>query len=98
MPKRREPKASAATTTKPQPSAEQIEAFAAAADGGATETKPEDKPLNPNANRDFKAIRVPFNEYEFLKLEEATQATGRTKLNFIRYAILKLAEEVQKGS
>jgi len=95
MPIRREPKASSTTTVKSQPSTKQIEAFAAAADGGIPE--PERNPLNPNAKRDFKAIRVPFNEYEFLKLEEAIQETGRTKLNFIRYAVLKLAKEVQKG-
>lgn len=96
MPKRREPRARISTATENQPSAEQIEAFAAAADGGILQNEQKKKPtLDPQAKRDFKAIRVPFNEYEYLQLEEATQVTGRTKLNFIRYAMLKMAEETQ---
>lgn len=96
MVKRREPQATAA---KYEPTAEQIEAFAAAADGGSVKTIPEPAAkgaLDPNANRDYKAIRVPFNEFEFSKLEELALLTGRTKLNLIRWAMLKLAEDVQK--
>jgi hypothetical protein len=89
MVKRREP-----TATQRKPTTAEIEAFAAGADGGQT-TAPA---LDPNANRDYKAIRVPFNEYEFSKLEELASKTGRTKLNVIRWAMLKLSEEVQKGS
>ncbi|ERS87052.1 hypothetical protein Q672_13285 [Marinobacter sp. EVN1] len=96
MVKRREPQAT--TNAKREPTPEQIEAFAAAADGGSPAKKPTPKAdLDPNANRDYKAIRVPFNEYEFTKLEELATKTGRTKLNVIRWAILKLAEEVQEG-
>jgi predicted transcriptional regulator len=87
MVKRREPPVTATTTTA---TAEAIEAFAAGADGGKHQTKPD---LDPNANRDYKAIRVPFNQYEFEKLEELAKKTGRTKLNVIRWAILKMAEE-----
>lgn len=91
MVKRREP-----ATTKRQPTQEEIEAFASGADGGNTKQSQELKPtLDPNAKREFKAIRVPFNEYEYLKLEEVATKTGRTKLNVIRWAILKLAEEAQ---
>ena len=68
------------------PSKDAIEAFAS----GADTLSP---PLNKNASRNFKAIRVPFNEYEYLKLEEASKKTGRTKLNFIRRAILQLADK-----
>jgi hypothetical protein len=96
MVKRREPQATAA---RREPTAEQIEAFAAAADGGSVKTTSVavSKPaLDPNANRDYKAIRVPFNEFEFSKLEELALLTGRTKLNLIRWAMLKLAEDVQK--
>ncbi len=95
MVKRREPRA-LSSVAKQQPSPEQVEAFAAAADGGSRH-QPEQF-LDPNAKRDYKAIRVPFNEYEFSKLEELAQRTGRTKLNAIRWAILKLSEEEEKGT
>lgn len=96
MVKRREPKAST-----PQPTAEQIEAFVSGAEDGplvpsaqpVTDVKPA---LNQNAIRDYKAIRVPFNEYEHQQLEIASQLSGRTKLNFMRYAMLKLAKEIQE--
>ena len=95
MVKRREPKAST-----PQPTAEQIEAFVAGAEDGSLvpQHKADAQPpaLNQNAIRDYKAIRVPFNEYEHQQLEIASQLSGRTKLNFIRYAMLKLAKEIQE--
>lgn len=91
MVKRREPQASAALV-KHQPTPEEVEAFAAGADGGAA--IPEKKAtIDPDANRDYKAIRVPFNEYEYNILEAAARKAGRTKLNYIRWAILKMAEE-----
>ena len=86
MVKRREPP----LTGNVKPTIEAIEAFAAGADGGAP-TLPQH--LSPSAKKDFKAIRVPFNQYEFQKLEELARKTGRTKLNAIRWAILKLAED-----
>ena len=93
MVKRREPQATAATLARRQPTPEQVEEFASLADGDTAQTKTK-APLDPNANRDYKAIRVPFNEYEYQILEEAAKKTGRSKLNYIRWAILKFAEEV----
>lgn len=95
MVKRREPKAST-----PKPTAQQIEAFVAGAEDGplvsSTQTDTQQPALNQNAIRNYKAIRVPFNEYEHQQLEIASQLSGRTKLNFIRYAMLKLAKEIQE--
>ena len=70
---------------------EQIEAFGAGAEVLENENVVQ---LDNNAPRSYKAIRVPFNEYEFRQLEKASVQTGRTKLNFIRRAILLLADEV----
>ncbi|ADW76653.1 hypothetical protein Rahaq_5080 (plasmid) [Rahnella aceris] len=68
--------------------AEKIEAFAAQA-----ESKPIQKPvLSKDAKRDFKAIRVPFNEYEFTQLEALCEKTQRSKLNMIRHALSFYAE------
>lgn len=50
--------------------------------------------LDPDANRDFKAIRIPFNEYEYRTLEETAKRTGRSKSNLIRWAILKMYQEI----
>ncbi len=63
-----------------------VEAFAAQADnpGGSL--------TDPDAPRSFKKINVPFNEYEFKILEEATKRAGRSKLNFIRFAILEASK------
>lgn len=91
MVKRREPQAS---TSKPRPTQEQIEAFASGADNNIPTPKKTEP--DPTAKRDFKAIRVPFNEYEYKILDEAAPKTGRTKLNFIRWAILKMAEDLKK--
>ena len=76
-----------------QPTPEEIEAFASGAGDGKTEM---DRSLDPDAKHDFKSILVPFNKYEYTKLEAAAKETGRSRLNFIRRAILKLAEEVHK--
>lgn len=81
MPKRREPGALAPTN-------EQVEAFAAGAE--LAPAKPD-----PAAPHDFKALRVGLNEYEYQILEEASRRAGRSKLNFIRYAVLKMAEELE---
>lgn len=88
MVKRREPPA---VSRAKEPTPEAIEAFAAAVDGIPERAAPE-----PKAKRDYKAIRVPFNEYEFEQLEVLANKTGRSKLNAIRWAILKMAEDVQK--
>lgn len=80
MVKRRPPK------TNSQATPEAVEAFAAAAETVA-------QPLDPNAKRDFKQIRVVFNEYEFRELEQLAQKTGRSRLNTIRWAIHQLAQQ-----
>ena len=95
MVKRRSPKAIGLNLVKPQPTAEQIEEFAAGAEGGVPFEKPKAPELDQDANRDYKAIRFPFNQYEYEQLEIASKLSGRTKLNFMRYAMLKLAKEIQ---
>ena len=67
---------------------EAIESFGNEADG----TTP---PLNPSAKRDFKSIRVPFNEYEYKQLVKGAELSGRSKLNFMRFAMLKLTIELK---
>ncbi len=91
MVKRREPKA-----ITPEPLAEQMEAFVSGAEDGQLVTLIDTPVINKNAIRDYKAIRVPFNEYEYQQLEIASQLSGRTKLNFIRYAMLQLAKQIQE--
>ena len=93
MPKRREP-ALAIKEAPNTPTPAQIEAFAAGADGEVTT---QNAILDSDATRDFKAIRLPFNEYEYRQLEEASRRTGRSKLNFIRYAMLRLAAELSEN-
>ncbi|PLR34639.1 hypothetical protein CYR55_14645 [Chimaeribacter californicus] len=68
-----------------------IEAFAAQADHIVTAEPMHDK----DAKRDYKAIRVPFNEYEFAQLEALCEKTQRSKLNMIRYALAFYAEHGQ---
>ncbi len=46
-------------------------------------------PKNPHAPRNFKALRLPFNEYEWDMLEEGCEITGRSKLNLLREALLE---------
>jgi hypothetical protein len=93
MVKIREPKANAANAVNLQPTPDQVEAFAALADGGDQLKKHQH---NKIAIRDYKAIRIPFNQYEYEQLEAASKLSGRSKLNFMRYAMLKLAKEVQE--
>lgn len=73
-----------------------IEQFAAGADGGAPIKQAKAAEPDQNANRDYKAMRVPFNQYEHEQLELGAKLSGRTKLNFMRYAMLKLAKELQE--
>lgn len=63
--------------------AEKIEAFAALAEN----TPVEKRSLSKEAKRDYKAIRVPFNEFEFIQLESLCEKTQRSKLNMIRHAL-----------
>ena len=69
----------------------QVEQFAAAADGAPTRN------LAPSAPRTHKKINVPFNEYEFQQLEEAAVRAGRSKLNFLRWAMLEQAKRDVQG-
>ncbi len=96
MVKRREPKASTLNLVPSQPTNEQIEAFAAGAEGGSTIEQAKDNEPNQNAIRDYKAIRVPFNQYEYEQLESASKLSGRSKLNVIRYAMLQFAKELRE--
>lgn len=68
-----------------------IEAFAA---GAETTTGELDAGPDPDAKRDYKALRVPFNEYEYRVLESVSKKTGRSKLNAIRWAIREMDKRV----
>jgi len=91
MVKRREPKAS---SVKAEPTSEQIEAFASGAERGKPETQKAN--LDPEQPRKFKTISVPFNEYEYTQLLKGVELTGRTKLNFMRHAMLSLVKALQE--
>ena len=96
MVKRRSPKASALNIVRQEPTPEQIEAFASGAEVNPKPAQPETRELDPDAIRDFKAMRVPFNEYEYEQLVKGAKLSGRSRLNFMRYAMLKLAKELQE--
>jgi hypothetical protein len=67
-----------------------VEEFAGSAEGGnISET-------DRNAKRSYKAISMPFNQYEFEQLEIGARLSGRSKLNFLRFAMLKLVKELQE--
>jgi len=93
MVKRRTP-VEATATSSPEDIAQKVASFAAGAEG-VIETPPAQE-ADPNASRDYKSIRVPFNEHEYSVLDEAARLTGRSKLNFIRWAILQMAEQTKK--
>ena len=92
MVKRRRPKASAEDFA---PTEEQVNRFAAGADLGTRPKTKRQSPLNPTTRsaRNFKAIRVPFNEAEFNALTDLAEMTGRSKLDAIRFVI---AEQVKR--
>jgi len=92
MVKRRRPKASAEDFT---PTDEQVNRFADGADLGArTQTQKQSlRAPTTRSARNFKAIRVPFNEAEFNALTELAEMTGRSKLDAVRFAI---AEQVKR--
>jgi hypothetical protein len=91
MVKRREPKISPLAAERKEPTAAEVEAFANKADGVSTEIV-----LDKNAPRKFKTMTLPFNEYEYEELLKGVNLSDRTKLNFVRYAMLKLAKELQE--
>ncbi len=94
MVKRREPQANKLDVVKTDPTPKQIENFASGVDGGNTELT--EKNLDKNAPRKFKTISVPFNEYEYEELLKGINLGGRSKLNFVRYAMLKLSKDLQE--
>ena len=98
MVKRREPKASALGLVASQPTNEQIEAFAAGAEGGTKIELAKAYEPDQNAIRDYKAMRVPFNQYEYEQLEAASKLSGRSKLNVMRYAMLQFSKELQENA
>ena len=97
MVKRREPKVSTLNLVPTQPTNEQIEAFAAGAEGGAKIEQAKANKPNQNAIRNYRAMRVPFNQYEYEQLDAASKLSGRSKLNVMRYAMLKFAKEIQEN-
>lgn len=78
------------TGTAPRDISAAVEQFAAGADQQPAK-------LDPNAARDYKALSLPLNQYEYEQLEAGCAISGRSKLNFIRQAILKFARELQAG-
>ena len=70
------------------PDSAALEKFAQGADGGGMKT-------NPHAPRNFKAVRLPFNEYEWDRLEVGCQITGRSKLNLLREAMLAFVDATE---
>lgn len=97
MVKRRTPKASVQGAETQAPTPEQIEAFASGAEGGSQNKQQQQAPEpDQDAIRDYKAMRVPFNQHEYEQLALGAKLSGRTKLNFLRYAMLTLSKELQK--
>ncbi len=72
----------------PTPKREAIAEFAA----GADDPKPA-LSLDKNAAR-TRRTQYPFNEYEYQQVKAAAQATGRTMLGFMRYAVMQEAARV----
>ncbi|CCQ49504.1 hypothetical protein WH8501_30695 (plasmid) [Crocosphaera watsonii WH 8501] len=76
------------------PTPQEIENFAAKAD--TIPTGESAAPPNPRAPRKYKSIAVPFNEYEFAKLEWLCEQTGMSKNALIRYLILTHAKALER--
>lgn len=74
---------------------QRVKAFADRADLPA-ETEAPAAPAK-DAKRDFKALNLPLNEYEYAVLEKLCKKLSRTKSNLLRYALLELArrEEIE---
>jgi hypothetical protein len=91
MVKRRDPQKSVALNVKHEPTIEQVEAFAAAADGGSVTTS---IPLPPSEakGKKFKSLTISFIQQDFEQLHEAAKKAGRSKLSFIRRAIQEKAD------
>lgn len=84
MVRRREPPAS---LVKRRISEDEIKKFADAAD---RRTEPEGpKMSDPHT---YKTLSLALNEYHYTILDQAAEASGRSKMNFIRRAILEMAK------
>ncbi|KZB55947.1 hypothetical protein [Thalassospira xiamenensis] len=90
MVKRREQKKSEIPNVDP----EKIEEFASRVDEVAKPGRMGRPPKAPGKKRDYKAISLPFNQAEWEILEEAAEKAGRSKNNFIRWAILEKAKDL----
>ena len=64
------------------PDLDEVARFGKEADTGTV-------PKDPHAPRNFKALRLPFNEYEWDILEEGCEITRRSKLNLLREALIE---------
>jgi hypothetical protein len=51
------------------------------------------KNLDKDASRRYKAIQVPFNQYEYEVLVALCDRTNRSKLNMIRHALISYFEK-----
>lgn len=67
-----------------------VETFAAGAEA------PAPVKINPNAKRNFKSVRMNFNEYEYNKLVELASKTNRSHMGAIRWAVVYLADNYQE--
>mgnify|MGYP000296157022 CR=1 FL=1 len=83
--KRRNPEAKESRS----PDAEALETFVRGADND------DQSPKNPYAPRNFKALRLPFNEYEWGRLEAGCRMSGRSKLNLLRVAMLAFVDDTE---
>lgn len=90
MVKRREPKNAEIPNVDPA----KIEDFASRVDEVTKSGRMGRPPKAPGKKRDYKAISLPFNQAEWEILERAAEKSGRSKNNFIRWAISKAAEEL----
>ncbi|PTB87260.1 hypothetical protein C9975_09310 [Thalassospira xiamenensis] len=90
MVKRREQKNAEIPNVDP----EKIEEFASRVDEVAKPGRMGRPPKAPGKKRDYKAISLPFNQAEWEILEEAAEKSGRSKNNFIRWAIMEKAKDL----
>lgn len=76
--------------------AAQIESFGSAADGNkGMDRVDKSKHLDPQGTRNYKNIRLPFNEFEYARLEHFSAILGRSKLSFIRCAVTNLIQQLE---
>lgn len=71
-----------------EPSAAEVERFAAGADGGTKSVAD----MDPDAVRNYKGVHLKMNKFEYTKLVELAKNTGRTRMGSIRWAIVKMAD------